>query len=183
MVRILRCASLFVAALVLAPVYAHLLEVPGRRALDGPTWLAVQHTFYGGYAISGALFEPLALVLCLVTAWRLRGARAALATHLLAAACVAGMLLVFALGNNPINGQFAAWTPATLTPDWAALRDRWEVYHAASAALATVAFLALLLATARDLRGPAGGATVGERRDVAAPSGGARRQRRTGLGV
>lgn len=117
MVRALRFASLFVAALVLAPVYAHLLELPGRRALDGPTWLAVQHTFYGGYAISGAVCEPLALVLCLVVAWRLRDSHVALALHLLAAACVAGMLLVFALGNAPINAQFAAWTPATLPPD------------------------------------------------------------------
>ncbi len=98
-----------------------------------------------------------------IAAWRLRGDRPALALHLLAAACVAGMLLVFALGNNPINAQFAAWTPATLPPDWATLRDRWEAYHATSAALATATLVALLLGTVRELRDPIGGGTVGTR--------------------
>lgn len=124
MVRILRFGSLFLATLVFAPVYAHLLELPGRRVMDGPTWLGVQHTLYGGYAISGAIFEPTALVVFLATAYALRHHRARMGLHLLAASCVAGMLLVFALGNNPINQHFAAWTPGTLPPDWTSYRDR-----------------------------------------------------------
>jgi uncharacterized membrane protein len=31
--------------------------------------------------------------------------------------------------NVPIDRQIQSWTAATLPPDWAAIRDRWEFYH------------------------------------------------------
>jgi hypothetical protein len=42
-------------SLVFGLTLTHVLQSPGSRSLDGPAWLAVQHTFYGGFAVVGGL--------------------------------------------------------------------------------------------------------------------------------
>jgi hypothetical protein len=50
-VKVLYGVSLVCATLVLGLTLTHDLEIPGMRSLTGIEWLAVQHTFFGGYAI------------------------------------------------------------------------------------------------------------------------------------
>ncbi len=45
---------------------SHLLEAPGKHSLTGAEFLQVQHTFYGGYAIFGAVVWIVAPILSLV---------------------------------------------------------------------------------------------------------------------
>jgi hypothetical protein len=47
---------------------------------------------------------------------------------------------------------FNAEFPQTLPAHWRTLRDAWDGFHAASSALALLAFLLLLLATLHDTR-------------------------------
>lgn len=150
LLKTLRFISLLLTALTLAPLYAHVLELPGKMTLSGAEWLAVQHNLYGGFALSGAFSEILGLLATLALAVLVRKRRLAFALTLVAALCFVGMLVVFALGNNPINGQIAAWTPATLPANWRQARDAWEACHATSAGLAAVAFCTLLIATLCD---------------------------------
>jgi hypothetical protein len=44
----LRFVGLLACSLVFGLTLTHVLQSPGSRGLDGPAWLAVQHTFYGG---------------------------------------------------------------------------------------------------------------------------------------
>ena len=55
--KIARFVSVFLAALAFGITYAHVMELPGHRELSGGAWLAVQHTFYGGFAVTGAIAE------------------------------------------------------------------------------------------------------------------------------
>ncbi len=87
-----------------------------------------------------------------------RKRRGEAALSLLAAACYAGMLVLFAVGNNPINARIARWTLSTLPDTWRGARDAWEAFHVGSAALALVALVALLVAGVR--RGGSEGATA-----------------------
>lgn len=150
--KCLRFVSLVCAALAMGVTVAHDLEIPGKDLLSGAAWLTVQNTFYGGFALVGGVTEVLGLISAGILAWFLRRQRSAFLLTLLAALCFAGMLAVFAFGNQPINLQIASWTPQTLPTNWRALRDAWDGFHAASSALAVLAFLLLLFAIPHETR-------------------------------
>jgi hypothetical protein len=150
--RILRFVAITCAALVLGLTLTHVLEAPGKAQLSGAEWLVVQRTFYGGFAVGGGVAEIVGLVASLALAYQLRAERIAAGLALLAALCFAGTLLVFAFGNNPINQQVAGWTPETLPATWPQTRDAWDRAHTISAALAALAFLALLVEALFPLR-------------------------------
>lgn len=167
-VRVVLFVSLTMTALTLAPVYAHVLEWPGKVALSGADWLEVQQHLYGGYAVSGAVSETLGLLATLALACLVRHRRGHFVLVSVAALCYVGMLAVFALGNNPINADIASWTASTVPANWSQTRDAWQTFHAISAMLAGVAFCALLVVA---LQGhaeakPAGGGHVHARRQV-----------------
>jgi hypothetical protein len=150
MLKVIRFVSLICAALALGVTLTHDLEIPGKDLLSGAEWLMVQNTFYGGFALVGGVAEVLGLLSTGLLAFFLRRQRTAFILTLLAALSFAGMLAVFALGNNPINVQVASWTPQTIPAHWRSVRDAWDSFHAASSALAALALILLLLAVLRD---------------------------------
>ena len=143
-IRILRYLATFCASLVMGLTLSHVLQAPGSLNLDGPEWLAVQHTFYGGFAVVGGAAEIIGLASTVAVAVLTRGDRLGRRVTLLAAACFAATLVAFAVGNAPVNAQVSAWTAATLPPDWTAARARWETAHAASAVFGMTATAILL---------------------------------------
>ena len=118
--------------------------------LSGADWLNAQQTFYGGFAIVGGVAEVLGLISTGVLLFLLRKRRTAFVLTVVAAISFAGMLALFAFGNNPLNQQVMTWTPQTLPANWHEIRDAWDGFHAASSAFAALALVALLLATLRD---------------------------------
>ncbi|WP_208321950.1 hypothetical protein [Paramicrobacterium chengjingii] len=146
-VRVLYLVSLICAALVLGLTLNHVLQAPGSRALSGPEWLTVQHTFYGGFAVVGGIAEVVGLIATVaLTITSLKGHTVAgTVAPVIAALCFLGTLLVYWFGNRPINALVAIWSPATLPSDWSWYRNSWETAHAISACLGTVAFLALAI--------------------------------------
>lgn len=148
--KIARFVGLLTTALALGLTLAHVLELPGQRALDGASWLAVQHTFYGGFAVVGGVSESVAILAMVRMLFLVRRHRVAFLLTLVALGCLLTMLLIFLFGNNPINQQIAVWTPTTLPANWTELRDRWEAAHATSFGFALIAFIALLVAALRD---------------------------------
>ena len=150
LVKTLRFLSLVCAALVLGLTLTHNLEIPGKHLLSGAEWLAVQQTFYGGFAIVGGMAEILGLLSTGLLLFLLRKQRVALALTLVAALCFAGTLALFAFGNNPLNQQIASWTPANLPATWREIRNAWDSFHAASSVLAALSLVTLLIALLRD---------------------------------
>ena len=146
--RILTSVALLCAAVVFGLTLSHVLQAPGSRDLDAAAWLAVQHAFYGGFAIVGGAAEVAGVIAAAIVAVRLwhRHRTQALA-HLAAALCLAGTLASYAVGNRPVNGAVAGWTARTVPPDWPSFRDQWEAAHAVSAALSGAALI-VLIATA-----------------------------------
>jgi hypothetical protein len=110
--------------------------LPSKLTLDGSLWLAVQQHLYRGW---GAVSLASTGVVLAVT-WR-TGARR---TYVLAVVCYAAMIAVFFLFNAPVNEALNGWSAATLPADWSTYRLRWEIGHAVSAALAVIAFVALV---------------------------------------
>jgi hypothetical protein len=144
--NVLRWLGIGCTAIPLAATLAHVFELPNKMMVDGPLWLAIQQNLYRGRGPMIAPFE----ITAIVTAWILvlleRERRRTFAPTLLAALSLTTMLGVFFVLNAPVNAAFAQWTVATLPPDWASYRLRWEFGHAVGCALALVAFGALLRA-------------------------------------
>ena len=153
----LRRLTLCIAfAACFAPM-AHVLEMRNKLRLDGVLWLEVQQHLYNGWGPAiGAPTElgGLVAVLILLVGSR-RGARSAL-LYSIAAICYIAMLSCFFLLNAPVNAALDEWTSATLPPDWAQFRLRWELGHALAAAFALMAFAAVCYATRTDTARPSG---------------------------
>ena len=62
LVKALRFVSLVCAALAWGLTLTHDLEIAGKHSLDGPEWLNVQPTSYGGFAIVAGIVEVLGLI-------------------------------------------------------------------------------------------------------------------------
>ena len=142
----LRFINLLSAAAVFGLALAHALEIPGKRGLDSTQWLAVQQSFYGGFAPIGGLAEVLGLVTSLLLLLPLRKRPRALVQTVIGALCFLGMLLIYFFVNRPINSRIASWTPTTIPDDWTFYRNLWDYAHLGTTLLATVAIVLLLLA-------------------------------------
>jgi hypothetical protein len=49
----------------------------------------------------------------------------------------------FLIVNAPIDYRFRSWTPDSLPPGWASIRDRWETFHALWTGLTVAGFACL----------------------------------------
>lgn len=154
LLKMLRFVCIVCAALACGLTITHDLEMPGKQLLSGAEWLTVQHTFYGGFAIVGGLAEVLGLLTAGLLTYFLRHQRLEVILSLLVALCFAGMLILFAVGNNPLNQQIATWTPQTLPANWHTVRDAWDGFHAASSILASLALILLLISALYTLPTP-----------------------------
>lgn len=149
---IVRFIALFLAAVGFGLTLAHVLEAPGERALTGAAWLAVQHNYYGGFAIAGGIAEVVGLIATLVILYLVRHRRALALWTLVAALGPLAMLIFYFIGNAPLNAQIASWTAATLPSGWEQTREAWSNWHTASAVAACVWLVILLITTLRDTR-------------------------------
>jgi hypothetical protein len=142
--------GLLLAALSLAPSYAHLLEAPPRLQ-DWPARLWIEATVrHGQFVIFRNVGGPIdvAAVLGLVGLAILERRSRRFAWTLAGAVLFALALGVWFAVVAPANTVLATWShgPAPTRAAFAAVRDRWESGHAIAAALKLTGFLALALA-------------------------------------
>jgi hypothetical protein len=155
--------TLFVVVLALAPAVAHVLELPGKMRLSKEVYFAVQRIYYPGFTLAG-VSEPLGILLLLIDVALTPHGGWAFWLRLAAFVCFAGMQGIYWIFIHPVNkvwldgkslgtagsAFFAAGhgrkkAAATAFP-WEHWRDQWEYAHAARAAVATISFIALVIA-------------------------------------
>ena len=139
----MRAIALLLQAVNMGLSLGHVMEMGPKRRLAGPEWLTVQG-IYTDFGSVGRIVAPGAFVASVGTAWRdSRRGSSALPAGLAATAILATVAL-WRFGNEPVNREIGTWDPDDLPQDWRARRDQWELAHAGSAALHTLAFVALL---------------------------------------
>jgi hypothetical protein len=148
--HVVRWICLGCAVVDLAPLLAHLLELPNKLTLPAPLWLAVQQNLYSGWGPVLGPFE----VGAAVSAWvlvviALRSGRSP-ALPLTAALVFTVMLVLFFTVVEPVNRAVAVWTPETLPADWPRYRLRWEIGHAVRTLLAVVALTSIVRVQTRE---------------------------------
>src|SRR5258708_25964290 len=139
---------LLASVAVTAPM-AHVLELPNKLGLDGPSWLMIQQRLYRGW---GSVFGPVdiaAIAVGLAIAWIVRHDRLALRSIVVAVGIYAAMVAVFFIFNAPVNAAFSGWTAATMPDDWTRYRTQWETGHALTALLSLAALVFVIRACTR----------------------------------
>ena len=143
---------MFAVALAMGETFAHVLEAGPKATLPADQYLVVQLHLYQHFGPAASVLEPLALLASIALVILVRQRPLPFWTSALAVVCVIGMLISFAVGNAPINQEQAGWTTTSLPANWREVRDSWELFHAASFGLATMAFTALLVGMLYDSR-------------------------------
>jgi hypothetical protein len=137
--------TLSLAALSLAPSFAHVLEAP-PRLYDWPAHLWIEATVrHGQFVLFRNIGAPLdigAIVMAAILAvllhrragfgWVLTG------TALLILALIAWFVVV-----SPANEVLAGWGAGAVPTDFIPTRDRWEIGHMIVASLKALGFVAL----------------------------------------
>jgi len=96
------------------------------------TFLAIGKIMIGNLALPMSILMPIALLSTFPALFLLYQQKSMLAFYL-----TLGGLVLFVVAvaitlvvNVPIDNQIKQWTVQTLPPNWEAIRDRWEFYHA-----------------------------------------------------
>jgi hypothetical protein len=144
-----KTVALDIAALSLAPSFAHALEAYPRLAIWTPElWreATVFNAQFRLFAAIGAPVDILAILAPAVLAYSLRGARPNFMLALAGTIGFAlGLLLWFSI-VAPANAVLATWTHGPIAPDFAAVRLRWESGHLVIAAVKLASFTLVALA-------------------------------------
>lgn len=150
---LLKILALILTAIILVPSGAHLFELAGKIGLERDSYFIVQSIYAGWSMFAVPIFAAILANLALAGAqWRRSDGRAAWSG--LAAALIAGSLVVFFVWVFPGNRETANWT--SQPENWELLRRNWEYGHAANAAIVFAAFVATCLASVgRNGRGEA----------------------------
>jgi uncharacterized membrane protein len=130
-VRATEFVAIFLQVLVVGAFWGSWIGL--SRSIDTltpGTFVEVGHLMMADYGPIMSVLMPVAVVATLVAA-ALVHKRQATAGYLLLAgfACLLGATAITLLVNVPIDEVMAGWTAATLPPDWAQIRDRWEWFH------------------------------------------------------
>jgi membrane associated rhomboid family serine protease len=148
-----RFVAVLLSALLLGTTFSHVLEMPAKLRFEPQLWMTLQHNLYVAYGSIGALTEIGAIAAVLVLAVLVRQRTRSLWLTLIAAVCLlVAFGVVWLVFTSVVNAETARWTAATIPPDWARWRTRWEFSHALRFALHLAGFCALTLSVLIDPR-------------------------------
>lgn len=126
--------------------------------LDGPTYAHVQSAFNRNVRHAGffvCFFGPMPLgLIALALAWTERRAAWWWLLALTVLAYALGIVLFTREVNLPLNHLTESWTPATLPPDWANVREAWNLANLWRSGLNLALFAASLIALVLRLQTP-----------------------------
>jgi hypothetical protein len=123
---------------------SHVLEIPGKHSLTGLEFVHVHHTFYGGYAIFGAIAWIFGSVTGLIIGSKFYKINKQAAVYsFIASAALMICIGIFVLFLNHYNQLIAKWENI-LPADWESIRNRWELSHAIVFVFSTISFILFL---------------------------------------
>ena len=110
---------------------SHVLEAPGKAQLTFQEFVRVQHLFYGGYAIFGAVAWSFSVAAGLAAATGFyKRVPFICINSLLGVTCFAACFLLYFVFLSRYNAAIAAWN--TIAPaGWRFVSSNWNRCHAA----------------------------------------------------
>jgi Domain of unknown function (DUF1772) len=144
MKALMEFGGVFLLGLVTGVSFSHLLQRAPKATLPATEFLAVQQVLLRNYGTAMGWLEGAALVSTMALGIVTRREPVVPLLAIVASGCVLFMVVIWATWINPINQAVNSWTPQSIPPNWATLRDRWHLLHALRFGLSAVAFGALI---------------------------------------
>jgi hypothetical protein len=148
--RSILLAVLLLGVLVSLFLGTLLVVTPVTRGFDADTYVRVQQPMTRHVTPIASGVGLLAGFASATAAWRLRRAGLSARWPMIAVACVLVLGVSSLLVNVPINTEVQSWSPHRPPSRWAAVRDRWDVFHVVRTTLAVIA-LACMVPMARSV--------------------------------
>ena len=139
--------SVFLLGLVTGISFSHLLQRGPKKTLPPAQFLAVQQVLIRNYGPVVGGLELTAFVAALAWAIVRWDQPVVRMLALIASACLAAMVAVWAVWINPINRTVNSWTPESIPSEWPDFRERWHMLHTIRLALSAIAFSAAIAAS------------------------------------
>jgi len=146
--RVTKTVALVMAALSLAPSFAHALESYPRLMIWSPElWrdATVFNAQFYLFAVPGAPIDILAILVPAGLTILLRGKRPQFALAL-AATLIFWLRLILWFTIVAANSVLATWRPGPIAADFESIRRQWEFGHLTIAGVKLIAFSLLALA-------------------------------------
>ena len=123
---------------------SHVLEIPGKHSLTAMEFLDVQHHFYGGYAIFGAIAWLYCSLAGLIAGFVFYKNNKPLEVNtFIAAGGFIICLFIFFFFLNHYNQLIAGWT-TSVPSEWQTIRNHWEISHSLVFVISTISFIAFI---------------------------------------
>lgn len=111
------------------------------RTLGGSVYIEVRHVeLIGMDVLASVMLVPAAAATAVVVAGRFRAGGAARWLPTIALLLMVSVVVLTVAVNLPINADQHSWVATTPPPDWASVRDRWQLAHAVRTVAAVLAF-------------------------------------------
>ncbi len=164
MFQVLQIVAILLVAVAMAMALAHALELPGKMRLSKDVYLAMQPIYYPGFTIGGAVGEAGGMLATLLLVFFTPAGSVEFWLTLGAFVSLLAMHAVYWVVTHPVNNfwlkdfkleglgagffSFGIAKRNAGSPDWTALRDRWEYSHVGRAVLALLSLTLLVVAVA-----------------------------------
>lgn len=148
-IRLTSLGSILLAALSLAPSYAHVLEAPPRLAVWSRALWREATVFNGQFrlfAVVGAPIDVAAILVAGLLALLVRRQKRPFHFALAGFGFLLFGLLAWTAIVAPMNAVLADWRPGPIPADFDAVRTRWEVGHMVVAAAKLLGLAAICVA-------------------------------------
>ncbi|HEY6977612.1 MAG TPA: hypothetical protein VH396_15045 [Chitinophagaceae bacterium] len=138
--KTIRFITILLGALTLAPLMAHLLELPNKMSLSRDAYLTVQ-SIYSGWNLLGIIEVATVVSSTVLFILTIKNEKP-LRFIFFAFVCFDLALILFFSFTYPANRETDNWT--RLPNNWQQLRNEWEYSHAARAGLYIIGLISLL---------------------------------------
>lgn len=138
-------AALLLTALTMGLEFAHVLEWPRKQHYSGPLYVRLQESLYVWFGDLGGVLYVLAVLATVGSAILSRHRPGACAWVASAAGAQVVALVSFLTVVYPVNLRLPVNGDGAVPPDWAGLRDRWELGHAIGFLLFAASFVLLII--------------------------------------
>lgn len=150
--EVARWASLLFAGLFAGFLVAVLVLELSLRGFDLHVYAQVRQVELESLdKLAAATLLPALIATALLVTFTLKGRARTRWFTLTALTLLVGILAMTLTINMPINAEQLGWDVQAPPPDWATVRDRWQIAHGVRTGAAVLAFGALIAATAPGL--------------------------------
>ena len=146
--KIIDFAALFLLALVTGVFWGTWFTLTRSiETFSAAEFIHIGKTIIASVAVPMRILMPSCILFMILSAWFYPEKKSP-GFYFSVAGCLLIIiaLLITLLAEVPIDNQIKTWTASTVSSEWEAIRDRWQLFHTARTFISLASFASLALA-------------------------------------